>query len=69
MPFIRRNLAGGENRALARPVVDHLQKVVLSLALERSESPIVEDEQVDPLELGQKPKVQSRSLNFSQPQA
>ena len=48
VPVIDRDLAGDDGRATLMAVVDDLEEIAALVAGERSQSPVVEDEEFDP---------------------
>ena len=48
MPVIDRDLAGDDGRSALMPVVDDLEQIATLVGGERSQSPVVEDEELDP---------------------
>ena len=48
VPVIDRHLAGDDGRSALMPVVDDLEQIATLFAGERSEAPVVEDEELDP---------------------
>ena len=46
VPFTRRHLAGDERGVSLGPVVDHLEEIMLGLALKGSDPPVVQDEKI-----------------------
>ena len=50
VPVIDRHLAGDDGRAALMPVVHDLEEIAALLGGERSEAPVVEDQELDPRE-------------------
>src|ERR1700693_4648072 len=57
MPVLDRHLAGDDGRAALIAVVDDLEQVATLLAGKRCESPVVEDEELDPRQALEQPLI------------
>jgi hypothetical protein len=59
MPMLDRHLAGDDGRSALVAIIDEFEEIATLLAGERGEAPITEDEQVDPRQHLEEPRIAS----------
>ena len=57
VPLVDRQLACDEGRTAAVAILEDFQEIVAGAGIERSEAPVVEDEQIDAAELAQQARM------------